>query len=266
VSVLLDRTAALAAATDEGVGLGFSTGLPVRPLGTVDVHVHVFGLDVDSEFEAVCFAALSPTERVRCRQFRFDVHRRRYAVSRRALRAALAQHTACASAALRFGSGRFGRPYLENHGAAHDFSLSHAEELMVLAVSAQAAVGIDLESYRRPELSELRAQLACESEAQAIDALPQAQRQWALGRLWCAKEAVMKVNGTGLQLEPLQIEVAWAQTHGWARADCAPVVQECALQALEIAPGFSCVLACAATARVHLHPQAWSSFDVEIPQ
>ena len=87
--------------------------------------------------------------------------------------------------------GDHGKPYLP-HGP--HFSLSHAGELAVLAVS-DAPVGVDVEKPRPMTEAVIRRVLQ-EDERQWMAADPQHR----FFRLWTRKEAVLKCCGRGLSL------------------------------------------------------------------
>ena len=87
--------------------------------------------------------------------------------------------------------GEHGKPYLP-HGP--HFSLSHAGELAVLAVS-DAPVGVDVEKPR-PVTNAVARRVLQEEERQWMGHDPQYRFFW----LWTRKEAVIKCCGRGLSL------------------------------------------------------------------
>ncbi len=148
-------------------------------------------------------AWLSPAERERQQRFRFEKDRARDLLTRGLVRSVLSRYAPVAPAHWRFATGAAGRLVIdEAHGLAGrlDFNLSHAERLIVLAVSSGAAVGVDLESlHRRADLS-LADQWFSADEAAALHALPAAAQPRRLLELWTLKESYLKARGLGLTL------------------------------------------------------------------
>lgn len=92
-------------------------------------------------------------------------------------------------------------------------SLSHTNDLAV-GVASDFAVGVDVEALARP-MQDVLPYMATEAERALLDSLegqlPGAG--WAV-RLWCAKEAVAKLLGTGLQGRPKDFLAIDADSEG----------------------------------------------------
>lgn len=86
-----------------------------------------------------------------------------------------------------------GKPFLTDHPEVH-FNLSHCKNGIAVAVDF-VPVGIDIESFRRGNLSLLRKTMN-PSEAAWIAASPDPVE--AFTAFWTKKEAVVKLRGTGL--------------------------------------------------------------------
>ena len=95
-----------------------------------------------------------------------------------------------------------GKPFLENGPF---FSISHCKEAIAVALDDQP-IGIDVESIRRFE-PELVTRTMSPSEQALIAAADHPER--AFIRLWTQKEAILKMQGTGItsfeQLQTLSI-------------------------------------------------------------
>ncbi|MEV0410981.1 4'-phosphopantetheinyl transferase superfamily protein [Streptomyces sp. NPDC050448] len=91
--------------------------------------------------------------------------------------------------------GPHGRPAVT--GGAVQFSLSHSDDLAYLAF-AGAPVGIDVEGIPSAAAVEDVLNTLHPAEIAELSALPAAERQGALARLWSRKEAYFKGTGTGL--------------------------------------------------------------------
>jgi phosphopantetheinyl transferase len=91
---------------------------------------------------------LSPAEQIRADRFRFEGDRLRWTRAHSALRILLAAVAAQPTHALEFTLGEHGKPTLTNHPQIH-FNLTHADDYAMVAVTALAPVGIDLERMNR---------------------------------------------------------------------------------------------------------------------
>jgi len=91
-----------------------------------------------------------------------------------------------------------GKPYAPAL-AGIDFNLSHARDHVLLAFARHQPLGVDLERIdRRLALEDLARRFFSAAEADALDALPAAERLPAFLRLWTCKEAVLKAIGEGI--------------------------------------------------------------------
>jgi 4'-phosphopantetheinyl transferase len=79
------------------------------------------------------------------------------------------------------------------------FSISHAGDLVGVAVARDARVGLDIESLdRQVDLPSLAARIFGDAELAQFRSLPAAVQPRAFFRAWTGKEAVLKAQGVGL--------------------------------------------------------------------
>lgn len=152
-------------------------------------------------------ARLDEAERTRAGKLVRPTDRIAYTAAHAALRTLLATHTGASPQRLRFSLGPAGKPQLESESL--HFNLSHSGGHALIALSARAPVGIDLEvlehaAQRAPALSDV----FCLQERQEIAALPPGDRPLASYRCWTRKEAVLKAVGCGFQLAPAGVHVS----------------------------------------------------------
>lgn len=153
------------------------------------------------------FALLSDEEKARAERFKFAVHRSRFIASHGFIRKVLGRYLKIEAAVIEYGKGEQGKPYLADMSAAKhnkvQFNLSHTEDIALLAISPEAAVGIDIEcSERKTDWQGIVKRFFTEAEQKELFALPDSQQKAAFFELWTRKEAYMKVLGTGLSLAP----------------------------------------------------------------
>ncbi|MEU8763047.1 4'-phosphopantetheinyl transferase superfamily protein [Streptomyces sp. NPDC048659] len=107
-------------------------------------------------------------------------------------------------AGLAFGKGPHGKPFLTD--APVEFSISHSGELVAVALSADAPVGVDVE--RVTELAELPLPVLSARERAVFDLVPGPERAVAFTAYWVRKEAVLKATGEGLRVDPARLTVS----------------------------------------------------------
>lgn len=142
---------------------------------------------------------LDDTEWGRARRFirRTDCHR--FILAHAGLRLFLACCLGAEPAAVRYDRGVSGKPRLEAGFAPLEFNLSHSEELALLAVARQRAVGVDVEHLRDvPEALGIADAYFSLPEREKLQSLPPSERREAFLRCWTRKEALTKASGEGL--------------------------------------------------------------------
>lgn len=200
-----------------------------------DDEVHVWQAPLDRLAEQVPALAhtLSADELERSARFREARARSHFVVARGVLRGILGRYLNVAPAGVRFTYGQHGKPYLATDCAASrlQFSLAHANALVVVAVTRLRAVGVDVENVRPlPELEALARRYLPAREARAVLARPAAERHESFLRYWTDREACLKARGDGL-------------SGAWERLDITALQQASAhppfaLRRLALPPGY----------------------------
>lgn len=139
-----------------------------------------------------------------------------------------------------------GRPCLEAPHADWDASWSHSGQGLLMALAQGLRVGIDLEVKRpRPKAQVLANRFFAPEEAAALAALPDAVREPAFVRLWCAKEAVLKAHGQGISFGLHRLVFA-LDGEDWTLVACDPALgapADWSLRSFRPAPGYLATLA-----------------------
>jgi 4'-phosphopantetheinyl transferase len=111
---------------------------------------------------------------------------------------------------LRIQRDDHGKPQLA--GACLHFNVSHTASALLVGVSRDIPLGVDLEAVgrRTRAVAELARRWFAPGEAGALATLPEATQQLAFLRLWTAKEAVLKCSGLGISsgLDRVEFELA----------------------------------------------------------
>ena len=133
-----------------------------------------------------------------------DPARRRAAVASRViLRIALsraAEHKV-AAADWRFALSASGKPVVASGLPPLHFSVSHPDRLVVVAVSADREIGVDVECIDQNISPEVIAGFTHIDEQHSVGGLPRPQEIREFVRLWTLKEAYTKLVGAGLSLD-----------------------------------------------------------------
>jgi 4'-phosphopantetheinyl transferase len=220
------------------------------PLGTDDLHVWAVRLDDARAPWAMQLAVLAADERARAERFRVEDARRRFVLSRYALRTQLAHYLSFPAAEIVFNYDASGKPRLANAGGATglNFNLAHSDDLALVAITRGCAVGVDVEQLRDvqhwPEIAE---RYFHPTEVAEINALDSGERAAAFMRCWTAKEAILKALGTGIT-QALDFLVGAGPSHSGAWIDtptpAGTTFARCWLQSLEPAADYGGAVAC----------------------
>jgi 4'-phosphopantetheinyl transferase len=108
---------------------------------------------------------------------------------------------------------RHGRPrFRAENGvgaAAIDYSVSHTEHWVIMAVAGSGLVGVDIEDLRAaPDPAGLARACLTPTERLHFDSLAGPERAPWLVSAWTRKEAAMKLTGLGLRAPPKQLDVS----------------------------------------------------------
>lgn len=169
---------------------------------------------------------LSVDERARHARLRQPADRDRYLVGHSLLRILLGRRLGIAPAAVVLTGGD-GKPRLGGPSPAHQFSLSHSGQRVVVAITADIPVGVDVERVCADrDLGTLIERVLGPRERSALAGLAGAARREAFYRYWVRKEAAVKATGHGLRIPLAAITVSGpskrAELLDWATDDPPP--------------------------------------------
>ncbi|MFC5475601.1 4'-phosphopantetheinyl transferase family protein [Paraherbaspirillum soli] len=147
---------------------------------------------------------LSAEERRRAQRFLRERDRHRYLVTRALVRTVLSRFTGVAPASLIFKENRYGKPALcgmDFDKRTLSFNLSHCDDMIVLAITQDRELGVDVENIAlRPAPINIAKRYFAEEEivdltALSVDAQGERFFEW-----WTLKEAYIKARGMGLSI------------------------------------------------------------------
>jgi 4'-phosphopantetheinyl transferase len=150
--------------------------------------VHVWKFDCKQDPGPLA-AALSDEERATAARFAASEHRDAYILQHAMTRWLLSRYLDVEPARIELARGSRGKPKVQGV----EFNLSHAEDVALLAVARDMAVGVDIE------------RCDADIEPRTLGRIVLAPTEVALGvdrrgfmRVWCRKEACLKATGVGL--------------------------------------------------------------------
>jgi 4'-phosphopantetheinyl transferase len=143
---------------------------------------------------------LSDDERRRAAAIGSREVRGRFVHARAVLRCVLGGALGIPPDRVRFQYGDRGKPSLHGHGARSiRFNSSHSDELVLIALSRERAVGVDVERVRPIDMAPaLAGRFLPSSSRTHLSSLHDRGRDEAFLRLWTVREALAKASGRGL--------------------------------------------------------------------
>ena len=141
---------------------------------------------------------LDDRDRERAARFRFAEDRARFILGRGLIRQSLGLYLGENPEAIKLSYAERGRPVFADDETIH-FSISHTRDIVAIALTAQARVGIDFE-FMKPavDLSELAERILSEDDFRKFQALPRHEAVNAFFRAWTRKESYLKACGEGI--------------------------------------------------------------------
>jgi phosphopantetheinyl transferase len=110
-----------------------------------------------------------------------------------------------------FARNNFGKPFVKDTGEGIDFSVSHVDAVVMVAIGRDVSVGIDVETVDQQFEDKIISDFCHTSERQVLDTLPTAQRRRVFLEFWTEKEAYTKMLGLGHSLEFQSLSVLRSQ-------------------------------------------------------
>lgn len=186
---------------------------------------------------------LAPAERQRARQFRFDTDRQSYVLGKYMTRALLARHLGVLPEEIVFEVNRCGKPRIAGRLSRSElsFNLAHSGSKVVCAVGLGRALGVDIER-ERGDLINLARRHFCAAEVKNLEESSVFGRAMLFARYWTLKEAYLKAEGSGLNLELAVVDVSAIAPSSGPVFPTDQSSRGILLQSLQIISGFAVAL------------------------
>lgn len=163
----------------------------------------------DPAFESSAFVRLDEQEQDRWGRLLAGGPRRRFALSRAALRAILCEELACENERLAFDATEHGKPFalVDGEPASISFNLSHSGAHGLIAYAPAGRLGVDIEERTdRRDIDLLGEAVFGPTEQAELASTSGYAKTHLFFRLWTIKEALMKAHGAGFQLDASSFE------------------------------------------------------------
>jgi 4'-phosphopantetheinyl transferase len=171
---------------------------------TVDLWLTYYDQIDSDDLEASYHLLLCEKEALQLRRFRFENDRRCFLVTRALARIVLSRYLQIKPEELLFSANEFGRPIILNREAREhgiNFNIAHARSLIVLGVTKNRMIGVDVERIEERNITTDIANLICTpDEIHALAALSPSHQQHRLLEYWTFKESYAKARGVGLSI------------------------------------------------------------------
>jgi 4'-phosphopantetheinyl transferase len=173
-------------------------------LNPQDVHVWRIDITAFESKQTRLLARLSADEQQRAERMRIEEKKLQYIVGRAALRNILASYLDTTYDKISFDYGPQKKPTIANQDSRPpdqriEFNLSHSGKIVLIALTRNKPIGIDIEYKETDRADEKIAQRYFSSEeCRALSKLEAADRIDGFYRCWTSKEAFVKALGDGL--------------------------------------------------------------------
>jgi len=166
-----------------------------------DVEIWSAKNDVSTETLSALERTLSIEERRRRDKFKFQTYRNAYIFSQGVLRTILAQYLSAGASEIEFRINEYGKPFLSNSisTASVMFNMSHSGSVVLIAITRNHLVGVDVESIRAiDDMERIASRHFTVGERQLLNAAH--SKEYAFYTCWTRKEAFIKAVGKGLSI------------------------------------------------------------------
>jgi len=171
-----------------------------------DIHLWFVNIDhvKDTAILARYQSILSSSETKRNQRFIFEKDRKRHLLTRALLRYVLSEYYNNISPKdCRFTKNGYGKPEISPEMLVQylSFNLSHSGNMIVLAVTNERAIGVDIESLKqKTPTADLAKHYFATEEYQQLKGLPNNEFHSRFFDFWTLKEAYIKACGLGLSI------------------------------------------------------------------
>jgi len=159
---------------------------------------------------------LSPSEQLHASRYRLEQAEVHFSVGRACLRALLGNVSGLDPLSIAITTGVHGKPESPNlNGHRVAFNVAHSKGTILIALTCNGPVGVDVEYYDRPtDIMDVARHNFTETETSSLEAIADPEtRHRTFYRYWTRKEAVLKADGRGLIASLASFDVSFESLH-----------------------------------------------------
>jgi len=233
---------------DHAVSSGTAGNQAPAVAPSFDVSVRVCRARVGAAERGALERALATEELARRDRFRHTADADRFLVGRATLRSMLGRALGVAPQDVPIAVGPHGKLHVASGSL--ELSVAHSGDVVLVALSTGAAIGVDVERVTAAVLDEPLDAMLSARDAAAVAALPAELRVAAFFHAWTSREAIVKVTGLGFALprEAFDVAVDPRCAPALVAARAPELALPLTLVPLAVAPGHTAMLAVAASA------------------
>ena len=183
-----------------------------------EIHVWISELDQPNEIVKQAYDGLASDIRDQIACYRTSEVRNRQTIAKSSLLSILGSYLGAEASSLRIASDQFGKPSVGRSlfPDVPEFSVSHAEQLGLFALTRRGSIGVDVERIvALPELADIVSSCFSDYERRWFEALPQERQGRCFFAVWTIKEAYLKAIGKGMAVSPASVEVDFNLHRGY---------------------------------------------------
>lgn len=155
----------------------------------------------NNELIASYTSYLSKDELEQHNRFHFEGRRHQYLITRMLVRYVMSLYSDIAAEDFIFAKNDYGKPFVKNQNIRIDYNLSHTKKMIVLAVTVDADIGVDVEYLdRKTDCLKLAKSMFSKSEYTQLCELPSEKKKEHFFDIWTLKESYIKARGMGLSI------------------------------------------------------------------
>jgi 4'-phosphopantetheinyl transferase len=186
------------------------------PLGAGEVQLWRIDLAGDADSPLRFTTLLTPSEQRHASRYRLARARDHFSIGRACLRILLGNISGLDPRSIVITTGVHGKPESQNlNGHRVAFNVAHSEDTILIALTPNGAVGVDVEYFDRPtDIMDVAKHNFTETEIRSLEAIADPEtRHQTFYRYWTRKEAVLKADGRGLIASLASFDVSFESLH-----------------------------------------------------
>ncbi|CAM4372625.1 MAG: hypothetical protein LEGION0398_MBIBDBAK_01050 [Legionellaceae bacterium] len=164
-----------------------------------DLHIWQFNTQLQSNLLMDLSRYLSEEENQRSQFIKIQKKRQQFIITRGKLRHILSLYLKLSPSQVKFAIGKHGKPYLINKNTLLEFNLSHSNNHLLIAITNNIPVGIDIQYMDTSKnIVKIAKRLFSIEEYEQVISIKNEEQKHVFYELWTQKEAIVKMLGKGV--------------------------------------------------------------------